>query len=75
MADINKAAYVEVLETIWRPHRDAPSLLGEGWCGSTLGEACQQSRMQERNQKWNDRRRERMLTQSAKRDFAYYEGQ
>ena len=28
--------YVEVLEVVWRPHRDAPSLLGNGYDGSTL---------------------------------------
>jgi hypothetical protein len=31
-----KAPYIEEIETIWRPHRDALSLLGEGYSGSTL---------------------------------------
>lgn len=31
-----KPQYVDVLETVWRPHRNAKSLLGEGYSGSSL---------------------------------------
>jgi hypothetical protein len=32
-----KPAFTEELVVVWRPHRLAPSLLGEGYHGSSLG--------------------------------------
>lgn len=71
---MKRERFREVLETVWRPHRDAPSLLGDGWNGSTLSEACQDKRGKERTEKIYDRRRDRDLIRTAARDFAYYRG-
>ena len=70
-----KRRYVETYEVVWRPHRCAPSLLGEGYSGSSLTGACQETREQHRQRKWNDRRRDYRLDRKAQRDFAYYRGE
>lgn len=36
MIYVKPRTYVEELSVVWTPHRDAPSLLGEGYRGSTL---------------------------------------
>lgn len=32
----NAPRAIDTFEVVWTPHRDAPSLLGEGWTGCSL---------------------------------------
>lgn len=71
MADINKPTYMEVTETVWAPHRDAPSLLGEGWNGCTLTEAAADERKRARWKTRMDAQRPRTYAR-AKAELAEY---